>query len=554
MMKKHNQTTSFFMVLVLISIIIMITPPAEASWAYQPGLQWSYSNLGQVLDGKLVEGGRAYLVYGTEGSGNACHSWARLFNSTNGKVLWYIRAKDCNTTFENVDLNSNGRTDLLTYEYGGDWGPMTLNIYLDGGITPVATKEWSGLVSLVGTAVLDKAPGKDLLLSVSTGSIPNGTYSTTLEARSGKDLSLLWSFNPNNYLKVADAVIWWPDMMDTNGDGIDDPLVWVQGNHTSGMLFMTGILLDGKDGQVQWQTRVEDQRGSSVAVPGNATRAPEYVIIWENFTMSGENDYIETIDVHGNSTTNWPVGTLGSCMDLHLEDYNGDGMPELSFEFSSGMDEYNISIRKIDREIIGRITVTSPLYTPALRSTRDITGDGVPELLVLGSSVWIINGKDSSIYKKLAIDPFSDSLDLRPGVIAFYSQSHYTNAQHPGIVRLGLMDLATSQVGWTLPYEERVNDAHLADVDHDGRLELLLTTKNITASETGNGRVLMYGLGEPPANGGGGNGTPPHKYKTGIATGMCFPAGAVLILVAIISVVARNLLSGKDRRRGPKGR
>lgn len=220
MVKNKNQTTSFFLVITLLISFILIAPPAAASWAYQPGLQWSYDNLGQVLDGKLVENGSAYLVYGTEGSGSTCHSWARLFNSTNGKVLWYLKAKDCNTTFEDVDLNSNGMTDLLAYEYGGDWGPMTLNVYLDGGTSPVATKEWPGLVSLVGTAVLDKAPGKDLLLSISTGNIPDGNYSTTLEARSGKDLSLLWSFNPNNYLKVADAVILWPDMMDIHRSSV----------------------------------------------------------------------------------------------------------------------------------------------------------------------------------------------------------------------------------------------------------------------------------------------------------------------------------------------
>jgi len=556
---------------ILITITLFVgcllgCPNIGATWEYIPSLAWSYDNLGQITEGKLVENNTGYLVYGYQGEGDKCRQWARLFNSSSGKLEWNVQLDNCNSSFIDTDLDGNGQIDLIVTEIKMEWGPTETIIYRDRGVKPAVSHNWSTFIYLNGEVDLNGDGDLDLLFTVPDGKINDGSYNTTTQAWTSNNFSFLWSFDVREYIHNQDDLKFGPDeLIDVNGDGIVDPLIWgimehldlVTGNVTYNT---TAFLLNGSTGKVLWTISFDRYRQFGDGIAKNETGKPEFIEMFQNMSMDNGSWSIVTIDPKGMRTSEMIFPSMG-CMEVDLADFSGDGYPEV---WISGQnlqpDGFKFEVKKIHGgENIRSGNLTSKEMVPYIFLTKDLDGDGIPEFCIEGSSFWIYYGSNSSLYKKLDVGPEGyESIVLEPKLAAIFSQSYNTENETPGIIKLGLYDQITGQVRWKSSLNERVNDVVLEDVDRDGYLELFVTSSNMAYStinnswyDVGNGHILVYRLDGKDTPGGnkdkpkGKDGPEPKKYTTGLSTMFYLWVIVIIIFCIVMMTIVYNVMKNK---------
>jgi len=487
-------------------------------------------------DAVLVENNRSYLAYASDDNTNT-DSVAWLYNSTTGKLLWTVRVHYWGADVYPVDLDNDGKVDLLI---SMRFPTTEFKVFKDRSTVPSADHNWTGLAMYYGAQDITGDGFKDLFFLTWPASSNNTNY--TLEARNGKDLSLIWSSNLTNLsgdgLFYHDISRW----MDLNGDGVPDPVLEYHPIDVSpkGRTLGGVIVLDGKNGNLLIGMSVGgDLEDWEFLNPSSMKDLSSYVL-WTNHTG---HEYLNTLDSVGHFVSAKAITPKAS------EYYQGAGYFE---QMSPGKKEL---FRLLDGNTTNEAIVQFysvpdlvPLWNVTLRNATkdsyvdfipDINKDGYKDLAYVSRGLWLYSGSGSGLIRYIPFNETNLFKYIFGGRIAFIE----FDASSDPPFWYNVYDLSTGDRILTFNGTDQVRGETMADIDGDLNPELIFVTDNFARSQdsSARGRIEVYDLdpsGGPKDPGGGGTGgtAPGKKTPTRVMSYLEDPYSLLLLVVVIAGV------------------
>ena len=468
-----------------------------------------------IAAGDLNRDGRPDLVTTDE----AGSSVSIFLNDGSGvfapRRLEHVGVRPCYTTV--VDLNRDGALDLVTvnetsssvsvllgngdgtfptqfqYSTGGDPRSVEAGDLNNDGVLDLAVANFAGTVStLLGNGDGTFAPRHDTQAGSSPWSVSLGDVNsdgildcvtanvgasncTVLLGRGDGTFTFHGQF-PGGYLAR------YAELADVNGDGRLDVLLVSEGGNTLTVHPGNG---DGTFG---------NHRAAAVgSLPGDVALGD-----WNRdgrldlVTTSTDTPYLAVLmgRADGGLDPAVSVGVGGETTIVRTADFNGDGIPDLAALLLNG--NGIVTLRGNGDGSFGPAAIVPVEGQPFALNVGDVTGDGVLDLIVpdrTGGALAILAGR-------------GDGSFAMPALVG--AGAHPTSVALGDLDRDGLLDAVTGngidgsvsilrgtggslQLVAVLPTSGAANDVAIADLDLDGRLDLVVSGEDALLTLRGRG-------------------------------------------------------------------
>jgi hypothetical protein len=556
--------TAFVIILVLALSLQFPSVDAKSNpKTPDPVVKWNRVGMASYGRAFMVEDNKSFLVVGWDRSLGTNYYGAWLLNSKDGSLEWKIQS-GWGDDFIPDDLDGNGQVDVLVVAYGHDWAPTQIKIYCNRGTTPTTSNSWPGYADLIDIKDLDGDGYRDLVFRYNeTGDASSPFSNYSIEARNGKDLSLMWSFDLNERFPGNHTDAYVAKWTDLNHDGAWDPVfVYYVYDISPFKMTHSGVdILNGKDGSTLKEMWPSDPISDLRFKDDKDNNDLSSVSLWTNWTWFNDTiDRLVTYDKAGNLVSNlslgnvtvstwyWMKGTSGTC-DLTLVKVRETG-PGGQYAIEA--------LSTPDLAMKWNATVISKGSYPNAYEGPDWNNDGTVEIIVQGDKTWVFNGNGSGLIQSFPVPEDADFvLDLAGDIAVF--NFNCGRAYEPNF--LWAFSIRTGELIMNYTYYEMAHSSFLSDIDNDGNPELLMATENRNTSLPQKyGRVVVYDMdpiGSAVIDPGGqhpgpGQGTGPSQKITTRVIGLAEDPYSLLLLVILITGFCIIIVYNSLKEKGPR--
>ena len=292
-----------------------------------------------------------------------------------------------------VDLNGDGRPDLIVANNGSNNVSVLLNTTAPGAATPsfAAQQTFAGGTNPINVIATDlNGDGKpDIIVANNAASSVSVLLNTTVSGASAAAFAAQTSFaTGSNPVAVSTA--------DLNGDGKPDLIVVNNSSNTVSVLFSTIAPGDSVPSFAAQQTFATEAGPTSVTIAdANNDGKPDLIV-----ANSGANNLsvLLNLTTPGSATPNFaveqPFAAGANPAAVISADLNGDGKPDL---IAANLGDNTISVVMNAMASSAALPTFAPkqdfasaydpvgVGAPVYVTTADLNGDGKPDLIVSDS-------------------------------------------------------------------------------------------------------------------------------------------------------------------------
>jgi hypothetical protein len=396
-----------------------------------------------------------------------------------------------------------------------------------------------------------------------TGDVSSSLTNYSIEARSGKDLSLIWSFELNERFSGNYTSAYIAKWTDINNDGALDPVFVYYVYDTSPFrLSHSGVvILNGKNGSTLKKLWPTDQIADIMFKDSNDNNDLSSVSLWTHWDWYNDTlDRLVTFDKVGNMVSNISLGNLSVSAWYWMKGPGGKFDLTLVRVTESGPGgNYTVEAMSTPSlSIIWNASLMSKGSYPSLYNGPDWNHDGMDEIIIQGDRTWVFSGNGSGLIQSFPVPTEADFvLDLEGDIAVF--NFNCGRAYKPNF--LWAFSIKTGELILNYSFNEMAPSSFLSDIDNDGNPELLLATYNMnTSTPQKYGRAIVYDMdpigtavidpgGQHPGPGGGT--VPSQKTKTRVI-GLAEDPFSLLLLVILITGFCIIIVYNSIKQKGPR--